>query len=251
MYKIIVFGNLPIATRIAEDVIENKNLDLVGVVVGNKKPSNNDPWKDTPTLFDFSVKNNIKMYTLNELDEEFYDNELDLGLSCRFNKIIPKSIINKFSKGIINMHGGLLPEFAGLYSCNHTILSGSKVGGGTLHYIDEGIDTGNVIKRCEFKVEDSDTGFTVFQKTQLVLEKELKALIPVAVKAKIDTSVKYDSSDFCYYDKNSINDKKEIKFEEMNKETIERTIRAFDFPGFEPAFFFDSNGRKIYLRYSF
>lgn len=57
--------------------------------------------------------NNIKKLELDELVNLYSRKEIDLGLSCRFSKIIRKPIIDLFSKGIINMHGGLLPEFGG------------------------------------------------------------------------------------------------------------------------------------------
>ena len=191
---------------------------------------------------------------LDELVNLYSRKEIDLGLSCRFSKIIRKPIIDLFSKGIINMHGGLLPEFGGLYSCNYSILFKSKVGGRTLHYVDEGIDTGDIIRRCEFEIEEIDTGYSVFQKTQLALYNNMVEIIPlvlnnqiksISMKELVDKGYKHR-----YFNKKSILDYKEINNSDFETGDILYKIRAFDFPGYEPAYYkFD--GKKIYMRMSY
>lgn len=229
MNKVIVFGDLPIATKIVQYLEKMKDVEI-GVVIGNERPHNNDPWKDVPLLIDYCLENNIEMYSMEGLLETYKPGELCLGLSCRFSKIIKQPVINLFDNGIINMHGGLLPEFAGLCSVNQTLIHNSKLGGGTLHYIDEGIDTGDIIRRCEFEIEDNDTAYSVFQKTQVVLEKNLEEI---------------------NYNKKDLEKFRCLELKKMTEKEIELRVRAFDFPGYEPAYFLDSNGKKVYLRYHF
>lgn len=252
-YHVIVFGELPIATKITM-FLEALGQVEIGVVIGNKTPHNNDPWGDIPLLTEYCEKRNIPTYTIDQINTLFGEGDLDLGLSCRFSVVLKRETIAKFKQGIINTHGGLLPEFRGVYSVNHTILKGSPVGGGTLHYIDENIDTGAIIRRCEFEVQPDDTAYTVHQKTQQTLEKNLEEIIPEALKGRLPcidqdelTNKGVESS---YYDKHSLEGQKEIKLDEMDCDEIIRRIRAFDFPGYEPAYIVDKNGRKVYLRYS-
>ena len=146
-----------------------------------------------------------------------------------------------------------MPEFAGLYSVNHTILSGSKIGGGTIHYVDEGIDTGGIVRRCEVEINDDDTSYDLFQKTQIALEKNLEEVIPYALEGHLPTMsheelIKKGYSS-AYFDKHSLEGKKEVKIEELHTLKATNIIRAFDFPGYEPAFFYDYKGCKVYLRY--
>ena len=165
--KVVVFGDLPIATKVTEDLLNRKDIDLVGVVLSNIPFNNNDPWDDVPALNEFAKLNKIKIFNFHELS--LIKSDLNIGFSCRFSKIIPPNIIKKFSNGIINLHGGLLPECGGLFSSCHSILLKHKKAGGTLHFIDEFIDTGNIIKREEFEIKDTDTSISLFQKTQLDL----------------------------------------------------------------------------------
>ncbi len=252
--KIIVFGSLPIATKIVEYIISNESLELMGVVINDENPNNNDPWESTPCLYNYVTVNNIQRYTFDDLVEKFKPGELDLGLSCRFGDIIKINVINLFSKGIINMHGGLLPEFAGLYSCNYSILFRSKIGGGTLHYVDEGIDTGNVIRRCEFEITDTDTGYTVFQKTQITLYENMIEIIPLVLNNDIKSitmqELKARGYEHRYFNKKSILKYKEIVKSDFESGNVFYKVRAFDFPGYEPAYYM-CGGKKIYMRMSY
>ncbi len=253
MRKVIVFGDLPIATKIVQYLESLREVEI-GVVIGNDNPNNHDPWENIPLLKDYVLEKGIKQYTLEELTDTYDKGGLCLGLSCRYSKIIKKPVIDLFKNGIINMHGGLLPEFAGLCSVNYTLLCGSIYGGGTLHYIDEGVDTGNIIRRCEFLINKNDIAFSVFQKTQIELEKNMEEIIPVALNGILKTKSIADyvkeGHESHYFNKKHLDEDKRIVDLDLNKEEVQRTIRAFDFPDYEPAYTVDSNGNKVYLRYS-
>lgn len=251
MKKVIIFGDLPIATKVAKYIKKLSTLELCGVVIGNTNFKNNDPWTDEP-LFEYSNKENIKIFSQEEIIKNYQKGELYLGLSCRFSQIIKKEVINRFEYGILNLHGGLLPEFAGLYSVNHTFLCDNKVGGGSIHFVNEGIDTGDIVKRCEFKIEDEDTAYTVFQKTQKVLYENLKKiLIKIDKNEKINTKKldEYVAEGYPsrYFNKYSLEGKKEISIDKLDSKEALLKIKAFDFPGYEPAYI-KINGKKIYLR---
>ncbi|MCM1048300.1 MAG: hypothetical protein NC433_07740 [Clostridiales bacterium] len=251
MKKIVVFGDLPIATKVCMWIKEESSLELIACVSSNPKAHNNDPWEDIPMLGDYCKANNILLYSYDDFKANYSKKSLDLGLCCRYNKIIKKTEIDIFKKGIINMHGGLLPEFAGSYSCNYSVLFNSKIGGGTLHWIDEGIDTGDIIRRCEFQIENDDTGYTVFQKTQKVLyENMIEIILPIlngeitefiAQKELLDKGYEHH-----YFDLKSIGRYKKINLSD-SQDIIMRTVRAFDFPGYEPAYI-ECGSSKFYLR---
>lgn len=253
-YKIILFGELPFATKVAMSLKNNKNIEIVGVVTGisdGMRPKSRDPWTDILFLDQYAKLNNIPIFKHEELTGIFERSELDLGVLCRYGKILKKDTIELFSKGVINCHGGLLPEFAGLNSANFSILMNSKIGGGTIHFVDEGIDTGDVIRRCEFPISEDDTAFTVFQKTQEVLYNNLIEIIPMVLSGSVKTTsmnaLINQGHESNYYNKNCIEGFKEIRIDELNSEEAIIKIRAFDFPDHEPAFVM-INGKKVYLR---
>lgn len=247
MKKIIVFGDLPIATKVVKFIEKRPDVKLVGVVIGKKNPKKIDPWDDE-FLIDYARDTKIDV-----LDFEAIKNSVihyDLGISCRFSKIIPLDVINKFTIGIVNFHGGLLPEFGGLFSVNHTLLNGSTIGGGTLHWIDSGIDTGPIIKRCVVEIGDEETAFSLFQKTQVALLENFIDLFSDIINNEVKTKTMGELVDeghkANYFDKNSLNGLKYIPLCELDKESSINRIRAFDFPGHEPAYT-HINGKKINL----
>lgn len=77
-------------------------------------------------------------------DTHLAELEPDIGVSIMYPHIIPASTIALFPKGIINMHPALLPYCRGKYPALWAIIE-HKPAGVTLHYIDEGVDTGDII----------------------------------------------------------------------------------------------------------
>jgi len=71
----------------------------------------------------------------------------DLILSIRFSHIFPESLINVPTHGILNVHPGALPEYAGLFAPFRQMLDDRLNIGCTVHWIDRGIDTGPVVSR--------------------------------------------------------------------------------------------------------
>ena len=172
MFKALVFGDLPIASEVCQMIIDNEQCQLVGVVIGNEDPKNNDPFINTPILQEYAETNGIPIFELSELPALFEKDSLDFGVCARFSKILKKQHIDIFNFGVINFHGGLLPEYAGLYSVNHALLNNEVKSGGTIHWIDEGIDTGEIIEQEIVYVDDDET-LESFKKKIHELEHEL------------------------------------------------------------------------------
>lgn len=256
MKKIIVFGDLPIATEVCKFISNDSNSELIGVVIGNMNPNNNDPFEDNQLLYDYAVKNNIQIYTISELLETYEKNFFDLGISARFSKIIKKRCLDLFKLGIINFHGGLLPEYGGLYSSVHCLLNGETIGGGTIHWMEEGIDTGDIIARCKFNIDKHDTAYDVFQKTQLELLKHFKMVYTKILDNCIHTisqdQLVRKGYKHRYFNKSSLDKQREIdilKLVSKDKNLQEKEInkiRAFSFKGYESAYTIIDN-HKVYL----
>ncbi|MCG7562519.1 MULTISPECIES: formyltransferase family protein [unclassified Pseudoalteromonas] len=249
MKKVVIFGDLPIATKVAKFISQHDGCEISAVVIGNENPTNNDPWDDE-LLLEYARAKSIPILSLDELKKT--EQSFDLGISCRFSKIIKKEIIDRFGVGIVNFHGGLLPEFGGLYSTVHTIISGSNIGGGTLHWIDEGIDTGNILKRCEFKVQNSDTGYDLFVKTQVAL---LEGFIEIFESILNGTAIETPLSELTekgyvsrYYNKDSLNGLRYINLEKIDSDASLRIIKAFTFKDYPSAYTKIGNS-KIKLSY--
>jgi phosphoribosylglycinamide formyltransferase-1 len=80
----------------------------------------------------------------------------DLFVLAGYMRILPKAIVRVFPGRIMNIHPALLPSFPGLHAQRQAALYGVKVSGCTVHFVDEGMDTGPIIiQRC-VPVEEGD-----------------------------------------------------------------------------------------------
>jgi len=88
-----------------------------------------------------------------------YDVTLENGLICLagFNRIFSAEFVTEYSMRILNIHPALLPSFPGLNAQKQAIEYGVKVSGCTVHFVDQGLDSGPIILQRAVKVLDSDT----------------------------------------------------------------------------------------------
>ncbi|HVP25694.1 MAG TPA: phosphoribosylglycinamide formyltransferase [Methanomicrobiales archaeon] len=90
------------------------------------------------------------------LKDEMEECRADLYVLAGYMRILPAAIVRAFAGRILNIHPALLPSFPGLHGPRQAIEYGVKVAGCTVHFVDEGTDTGPiVIQRC-VPVEEGD-----------------------------------------------------------------------------------------------
>jgi phosphoribosylglycinamide formyltransferase-1 len=95
------------------------------------------------------------------------------GLVCLagFMRIMSPEFIRHFKGRIMNIHPAILPSFPGLHSQRQAIEYGVKYSGCTVHFVDEGVDTGPIIMQAVVKVRNDDTEETLSKR---ILVKEHK-----------------------------------------------------------------------------
>ncbi|MFN3604792.1 MAG: phosphoribosylglycinamide formyltransferase [Leptonema sp. (in: bacteria)] len=115
----------------------------------------------------FSDKNLFNQILLKEA-KSF---EPDLILCAGFMRILPKEFIQSFPDRIMNIHPSLLPAFPGLHAQRQALEYGVKISGCTVHFIDEGIDTGPIILQKAVEIPEN---ITEEELSDLILEEEHK-----------------------------------------------------------------------------
>ena len=110
------------------------------------------------------------------------------GLVCLagFMRIISPEFVRKYKHRILNMHPALLPSFPGLDAQKQAVEYGAKYSGCTVHFVDEGVDTGPVIIQSVVKVKEDDTPETLARR---ILSQEHK-IYPEAVRLIAEGRVK-------------------------------------------------------------
>ena len=104
------------------------------------------------------------------LDRETYDAQLiaelerhacDLIVLAGYMRILSGAFIRRFPQRILNVHPSLLPAFPGLDAQNQALEHGVKVAGCTVHFVDEGLDSGPIVQQSAVPVLDEDTAETL------------------------------------------------------------------------------------------
>ena len=90
--------------------------------------------------------------------------QCDLFISMSFNQIFRNEIINLTKYKIINCHAGKLPFYRGRNILNWALINDEDEFGVTVHYVDEGIDTGDIILQDVYPIDDSDDYSTLLSK---------------------------------------------------------------------------------------
>lgn len=90
--------------------------------------------------------------------------DCDLFVSMSFNQIFKKEIINLPAMKTINCHAGKLPFYRGRNILNWALINDENYFGITVHYIDEGIDSGDIILQREYSITDSDDYGTLLKR---------------------------------------------------------------------------------------
>jgi phosphoribosylglycinamide formyltransferase-1 len=105
--------------------------------------------------------------------------QVDYVVLAGFMRILKGDFLRAFSQRVINIHPSLLPSFPGLAAWKQALDYGVKVTGCTVHFVDQGVDTGAIIAQQTVPVLDGDTAETLHARIQ-VAEHEL---YPAAIAA--------------------------------------------------------------------
>ena len=149
------------------DAVENgtiTNTELVGVISNNKnayaltRAGNHQIPAQCVSPKDFETREEFNKVFLEKVDEL----KPDLIVLAGFLVVIPEEMISRYRNKIINIHPSLIPSFCGtgyygLKVHEAALARGVKVVGATVHFVDEGTDTGPIILQKAVEVEEGDT----------------------------------------------------------------------------------------------
>lgn len=156
----------------------------------------------------------------------------DLIVSFLYPKIIKEPILSCATLGCINLHPAPLPEYKGVAPYTRGILNGARNWGVSAHYIDVGIDTGDLIKVKEFEISDQETAVSLATRSHYELFELLKDVMNMFKSGKVPKSPQNGGTYFSMKDFEKIREIKDSDSDEM----IERKTRAFWHPPHEGAY---------------
>ncbi|MEC9381772.1 MAG: phosphoribosylglycinamide formyltransferase [Thermodesulfobacteriota bacterium] len=120
-----------------------------------------------------------------EIIKKINNLNLDLIVLAGFKRILSPFFIQQYEKKVINLHPSLLPAFTGLNAPKQALDYGARFAGCTVHFVDDGIDTGPIILQGVVEVLQSDTEETLLTK---IHEKEHE-ILPKAIRILSENKV--------------------------------------------------------------
>ncbi len=167
--RILFMGTPEIAATCLSSLLD-AGLDVCGVVTRIDKPQGRKMILTPPPVKVLAAANGIPVYQPKTLRDEAFAALLeeinpDLILVVAFGKILPKNVLDYPKYGCINLHVSLLPKYRGAAPMQRAIMNGESETGVTLMYMDEGLDTGDIIECEKFPIGPEDNFETVHDKS--------------------------------------------------------------------------------------
>ena len=157
MKNVIFMGTPDYAQKILQRLIETDDINVVAVYTQPDKPVGRKKVLTSPPVKLTAQEQTIPVYQPQKLRDEETVNEL-LKIPCDFivvaayGQILPRQILDHAP--CINLHASILPQYRGASPIQQTLLNGDKVTGVTAMLMEEGLDTGDILKIETIAVDD-------------------------------------------------------------------------------------------------
>lgn len=244
--RIVYFGNNTIGCKVL-GWLKQQGEQIVGLVI--HPPERGRHAKEILSFVDPKICQVFEGTLLRKSETQSALKALkpDIGISVGFGYILRKEILSLFPRGCINLHPSYLPFNKGAYP-NVWSLVEETPAGVTLHYMDEGIDTGNIIAQRPVVSEVCDTGESLYRR----LETESLHLFQESWVALRNTDHPWRALE----QKGAgtlhrVSDVEKIDEIDLNRSYVAKDliniIRARTFPPY-PGAYFKHKGRKVFLQ---
>ena len=180
----IVFMGTPDFAVASLSALQQAGLTIVGVVTAADKPAGRGQKLNESAVKKYAVENGLRVLQPLKLKdpafiEELKSLEADLFVVVAF-RMLPEIVWQMPSKGTINLHGSLLPQYRGAAPITHVIINGEKETGVTTFFLKQEIDTGDIIFTDSVAITETETAGTLHDKLMVVganlLVKTVKAI---------------------------------------------------------------------------
>lgn len=222
--NICIAGKNNIAIDVCRYVVEHYPNAHIYALINRNEPGE-DNWQRSYLKY-INSEPGITLSTI----EQMYDIEDLIFLSVEYDRIIRPHLFK--TKYLYNIHFSLLPAYKGVYPSVWPILNGEDYAGVTLHKMDQGIDTGDIIVQKRFKLSPKETSFSLY--TRLIDEGTK------LVDNNIDNIINNHYHSYpqpiigsTYYSKMSIDYANLAIDLNVTAAQLDRQVRAFYFPAYQ------------------
>jgi methionyl-tRNA formyltransferase len=179
--KILFLGTPDSAVPILEKLITTQH-QVVGVITQPARKSGRGLDLKDSAVAEFAKQNSLNVFSPEKIDKSYFDQNLkpldaDMAIVVAFGQILSKEVLNELKFGWINIHYSLLPKFRGAAPVQRAILIGEKETGISFFAIEEGLDTGSIIKSYPYQLSDSATTDSVLQELNVMATQKIEEII--------------------------------------------------------------------------
>lgn len=160
--NILFMGTPDFAEKSLEKIYEAGH-KIIGVVTNPDRPKGRGMKMIASPVKEYAISKNIPIYqpekvrNNTEIIEKIKELNPEVICVVAYGKILPKEILEIPKLGCINVHGSLLPKYRGAAPIQWAVLNGDKTTGVTTMYMDEGMDTGDMILKEETEIGENET----------------------------------------------------------------------------------------------
>ncbi len=169
--KIVFMGTPEFAVASLKKIFESRH-EIAAVVTAPDKERGRGRKVTFNPVKEFAVKNNLRLLQPETLRDEIFIDELkkleaDIFVVAAF-KILPKEVYTIPKFGSFNLHASLLPKYRGAAPIQWTLINGEKETGVTTFFLEEKVDTGNIILQEKIPIDDDDDYGILYNKLMKV-----------------------------------------------------------------------------------
>lgn len=185
---ILVSGNGSNLQAIIDEKIASCEIALVisnkpDVYAIKRAQSNNIPVEIINNK-NFETREEFERQLIKSLDSR----GIELIVLAGFMRVLTPLFVRHYKNRIINIHPALLPSFPGVDAAKQALEYGVKYSGCTVHFVDDGVDTGPIVLQAIVSIEDSDTEQTLLER----IHKEEHRVFPEAVRLFCEGKIKIE-----------------------------------------------------------
>jgi methionyl-tRNA formyltransferase len=170
----------------------------------------------------------------------------DIGISVFFGYLLSEGSLRVMLKGCLNLHPALLPYNRGAHPNVWSIVEGTPAGA-TMHYVDRGVDTGDIVSQKQVSVDPVDTGESLYRKLERACLDLFEEVWPL-VRAGRAPRTPQSNQEGSHHRTRDLARIDEIDLDRSyNARELIDIIRARTFPPY-PGACFRVEGRKVHLR---
>ena len=190
-------------------------------------------WIEGPSLTEEAQKFGLRVCSQDDLPRDI---QVDFVISYMFRKLVRSDVIALAKRGALNFHAGPLPRYGGWAFYNVAILENANEYGCTCHYMDEGFDTGPLLKVNTFPIDPTQhTAVSLERAAQQEMVRLLLDVLDMAESGAQLPCAPQRQEEMRYLSKQEFMCLKEIPAG-SDAETVDRYARAFWYPPYECAY---------------